>query len=166
MKFRLLAAALSLLLLGGCAAGTVPGQGPRRFEASFLTLFDTVTTIVGYAETEEDFRRTAQQLHDELLEYHQMFDIYHEYAGINNLKTVNDRAGGEPVEVDSRLIDLLVFCRELDELTGGRVDVTMGSVLALWHEARSSGVDDPEHAALPDSGALKEAAEQIGRAHV
>ena len=59
MKFRLMAAALSLLLLGGCAAGTVPGQGPRRFEASFLTLFDTVTTIVGYAETEEDFRRTA-----------------------------------------------------------------------------------------------------------
>ncbi len=162
MKFRLMAAALSLLLLDGCAAGTVPGQGPRRFEASFLTLFDTVTTIVGYAETEEDFRRTAQQLHDELLEYHQMFDIYHEYAGINNLKTVNDRAGGEPVEVDSRLIDLLVFCRELDELTGGRVDVTMGSVLALWHEARSNGVDDPEHAALPDSGALKEAAEHTG----
>ena len=162
MKFRLMAAALSLLLLGGCAAGTVPGQGPRRFEASFLTLFDTVTTIVGYAETEKDFRRTAQQLHDELLEYHQMFDIYHEYAGINNLKTVNDRAGGEPVEVDSRLIDLLVFCRELDGLTGGRVDVTMGSVLALWHEARSSGVDDPEHAALPDSGALKEAAEHTG----
>ena len=162
MKFRLMAAALSLLLLGGCAAGTVPGQGPRRFEASFLTLFDTVTTIVGYAETEEDFRRTAQQLHDQLLEYHQMFDIYHEYAGINNLKTVNDRAGGEPVEVDSRLIDLLMFCRELDELTGGRVDVTMGSVLALWHEARGSGVDDPEHAALPDSGALKEAAEHTG----
>ncbi len=162
MKFRLLAAALSLLLLGGCAAGTGPGQEPRRFEASFLTLFDTVTTIVGYAETEEDFRRTAQQLHGELLEYHQMFDIYHEYAGINNLKTVNDRAGGEPVEVDSRLIDLLVFCRELDGLTGGRVDVTMGSVLALWHEARSSGVDDPEHAALPDSGALKEAAEHTG----
>ena len=162
MKFRLMAAALSLLLLGGCAAGTVPGQGPRRFEASFLTLFDTLTTIVGYAVTEEDFRRPAQQLHDELLEYHQMFDIYHEYAGINNLKTVNDRAGGEPVEVDSRLIDLLVFCRELDGLTGGRVDVTMGSVLALWHEARSSGVDDPEHAALPDSGALKEAAEHTG----
>lgn len=162
MKFRLLAAALSLLLLGGCAAGTVPGQEPRRFEASFLTLFDTVTTIVGYAETEEDFRRTAQQLHDELLEYHQMFDIYHEYAGINNLKIVNDRAGGEPVEVDARLIDLLMFCRELDGLTGGRVDVTMGSVLALWHEARGSGVDDPEHAALPDSGALKAAAEHTG----
>lgn len=162
MKIRLLAAALALLLLGGCAARTAPGQEPRRFEASFLTLFDTVTTIVGYAETEEDFRQTAQQLHDDLLEYHQLFDIYHEYAGMNNLKTVNDRAGGDPVGVDSRLIDLLLFCRELEGRTGGRVDITMGSVLALWHEARSNGVDDPEHAALPDGGALEEASKHMG----
>ena len=53
-----------------------PGQGvgeadggrllvDLRYEASFLTLFDTVTTIVGYAETEEDFQRTAQAFHDE-----------------------------------------------------------------------------------------------------
>lgn len=163
MRRRIPARALALaLLLGGCAPQGAPGQGPHRFEASFLTLFDTVTTIVGYADTEEEFRQTAQELHDSLLEYHELFDIYHEYAGMNNLKTVNDHAGGEPVEVDPRLIDLLLFCRELGELTGGRVDVTMGSVLALWHEARSDGVDDPEHAALPDDGALEEAAKHTG----
>lgn len=81
---------------------------------------------------------------------------------MNNLKTVNDRAGGDPVEVDRRIIDLLLFCRELEQLTSGRVDVTMGSVLALWHDARSEGVDDPEHAALPDAGALEEAAKHTG----
>ena len=163
MKRRIPALALALaLLLGGCAAQTAPEPGPCRFEASFLTLFDTVTTIVGYADTEEDFRQTAQRLHDDLLEYHQLFDIYHEYDGGANLKTVNDHAGGAPVEVDPRLVDLLLFCRELAELTGGRVDVTMGSVLSLWHEARSSGVDDPEHAALPDGKALEEAAKHTG----
>ena len=66
------------------------------------------------------------------------------------------------MEVERRIIDLLLFCRELEELTGGRVDVSMGSVLALWHDARSEGVDDPEHAALPDDGALEEAAEHTG----
>jgi len=163
MKRRIPALALALaLLLSGCAAQAAPAEGPRRFEASFLTLFDTVTTIVGYGETEEDFRQTAQQLHDELLEYHQLFDIYHDYDGVNNLKTVNDNAGGPPVEVDPRLIGLLLFCRELEQLTGGRGDVTMGSVLSLWHEARSNGVDDPEHAALPDGGALEEAARHAG----
>ena len=34
----------------------------------------------------------------------------------------------------------------------------MGSVLELWHEARSDGIDDPEHAELPDMTALEEAA--------
>lgn len=163
MKRRFLAlAAAAALLLGGCAAQAEPAGKLRRYEASFLTLFDTVTTIVGYAQSEEDFRRTAQDLHDGLLEYHQLFDIYHDYDGVNNLKTVNDRAGGAPVEVDGRVIELLLFCRELEELTGGRVDVSMGSVLSLWHEARSDGVDDPAHAALPDRAALEEASEHTG----
>ncbi len=131
MKRRFLAlAAAAALLLGGCAPQAPSGPVLHRYEASFLTLFDTVTTIVGYAETEEDFQRTAQAFHDELLEYHQLFDIYHDYDGVNNLKTVNDRAGGDPVEVERRIIDLLLFCRELEELTGGRVDVSMGGVLA------------------------------------
>ena len=163
MKRRFLAlAAAAALLLGGCAAQAEPAGKLRRYEASFLTLFDTVTTIVGYAQSEEDFRRTAQDLHDGLLEYHQLFDIYHDYDGVDNLKTVNDRAGGAPVEVDGRVIELLLFCRELAELTDGRVDVTMGSVLSLWHEARSDGVDDPAHAALPDRAALEEASEHTG----
>ena len=163
MKQRVWALALAAaLLLGGCAPQAPSGPVLHRYEASFLTLFDTVTTIVGYAETEEDFQRTAQAFHDELLEYHQLFDIYHDYDGVNNLKTVNDRAGGAPVEVDGRVIELLLFCRELAELTDGRVDVTMGSVLSLWHEARSDGVDDPERAALPGAGALEEAAEHTG----
>lgn len=163
MKQRVWALALvAALLLGGCAPQAPSGPVLHRYEASFLTLFDTVTTIVGYAETEEDFQRTAQAFHDELLEYHQLFDIYHDYDGIVNLKTVNDRAGGDPVEVERRIIDLLLFCRELEELTGGRVDVSMGGVLALWHDARSEGVDDPEHAALPGAGALEEAAEHTG----
>ena len=163
MRQRVLALAMAAaLLLSGCAGQADAEQKPRRYEASFLTLFDTVTTIVGYAETEEEFRRAAQEFHDSLLEYHQLFDVYHEYDGINNLKTVNDRAGGDPVEVDRRIIDLLLFCRELEGLTGGRVDVTMGSVLALWHEARTEGVDDPGHAALPGAGALEEAAKHTG----
>lgn len=163
MKRRFLAlAAAAALLLGGCAAQAEPAGKLRRYEASFLTLFDTVTTIVGYAQSEEEFRRTAQAFHDELLEYHQLFDIYHDYDGVNNLKTVNDRAGGDPVEVERRIIYLLLFCRELEELTGGRVDVSMGSVLSLWHEARSDGVDDPAHAALPDRAALEEASEHTG----
>ena len=161
MRKRLLALTLALLILSGCA---VPSHSPelRRYEASFLTLFDTVTTIVGYAESEEAFETVAQDIHDELLAYHELFDIYHDYDGVNNIKTINDNAGGQPVKVDRRIIDLLLFCRELNQITNGTVDVTMGSVLSLWHQAREKGIEYPEEAALPEMAALEEAKNHTG----
>lgn len=160
MPRKLIILPLLLCLLAGCAA---PGSGSAKsqYTATFLTLFDTVTTIVGRAESEEAFTAQAQAIHDELLVYHQLFDIYNDYAGLNNLKTVNDQAGIAPVEVDSRIIELLTDCRAYYELTGGKVNVAMGSVLALWHEARDAGLDDPAHAALPDQAALEEAARHM-----
>ena len=61
----------------GCAAAREPETVPekKQFNATFLTLFDTVTTIVGKAEDEDTFRATAQSVHDELLRYHQLFDV-------------------------------------------------------------------------------------------
>lgn len=152
----LLALLLAAALLMGCTAPAA--SGPSQYQATFLTLFDTVTTIVGYGETEEDFRAKAQEVHDALLEYHQLFDIYNDYEGINNLKTINDQAGVAPVEVDSRIIALLLDCKEYYEFTDGLVNVAMGSVLNLWHEARTDGINFPDTAALPDDSALEEAA--------
>ena len=156
MKRCVLFLMLCAALLSGCGAQSVPQ--PRQYQATFLTLFDTVTTIVGYAEQKEQFYAQAQEIHDQLLEYHQLFDVYQEYEGMNNLKTVNDQAGIAPVEVDERIIKLLLDCRELYQQTGGQVNVAMGSVLKLWHEARSAGVEDPEHAVLPAEDALRAAA--------
>lgn len=154
---RLICLLLVCLLLSGCAGQTAV-SGTKQYSATFLTLFDTVTSIVGRAESEEAFTATAQAVHDELLEYHQLFDIYNDYEGLTNLKTVNDNAGIRPVEVDPRIIDLLTDCKEYYELTGGMVNVAMGSVLQLWHEARNDGLNDPANAYLPDSDALAEAA--------
>lgn len=158
MKYRICSLLLVMLLLTGCAVG---GMQPEqtRYEASFLSLFDTVTTMVGYAESEAEFREAAQSIHDELLVYHQLYDIYNEYPGLNNLKTVNEQAGRRPVAVDAKIMDLLLFCKEMEQATDGVVNVAMGSVLQLWHEARTEGVNDPVHAKLPERVALEAAAQ-------
>lgn len=83
-----------------------------RYEADFLGLFDTVTNIVGYTATKEEFTKYAQFIHDSLKEYNDDYDIYNNYSGINNLKTINDNAGMKPVKVDKKIIDLLVFGKE------------------------------------------------------
>ena len=142
---KLFCIALCCLLLAGCTA-------PRTISTvTYLDVFDTVTTVMGDSAA-------AAQIHGQLQEYHKLFDIYNDYEGVNNLKTVNDNAGVAPVKVDSRIIDLLTDCVNYYTLTGGRVNVAMGSVLKLWHEARQTSLDDPQRAYIPTQEALEEAA--------
>lgn len=156
----LLLAALLLALTGCTASGpaTESGGGQlQRYQSSFIDLFDTVTLVVGYASTEEEFSAEMTGFHDLLEEYHQLYDIYNDYEGVNNIKTINDNAGGDPVEVDRRIIDLLLFAKEMYERTDGQTNVMLGSVLALWHDAREYGINNPEDSYLPDADALAEA---------
>ena len=91
-------------LLGGCAPAA-----QKQYNAVYLDLFDTVTTIIGSGDSEEQFRQEAQKIYEQFLVYHRLFDIYNDYEGIANLKTVNDQAGIAPVKVDRRIIELLLF---------------------------------------------------------
>lgn len=147
---------LVCLLLAGCTFH-VPVSEQKIYEATFLEIFDTVTVVKGAADSKEAFSQTAYAIRDELQVYHQLFDIYHDYDGINNLKTVNDMAGQEAVEVDRKIIDLLLDCKKYYDLTDGKVNIAMGSVLRLWHDARNDGINDPANARLPDVRALQEA---------
>ncbi|MDD3409756.1 MAG: FAD:protein FMN transferase [Eubacteriales bacterium] len=141
---------LSLLPMNGLAE-------VKRYEASFIDVFDTYSQVVVYTDDKDFAQSVAQLVHDELKSYHQLYDIYNEYDGLTNLKTVNDSAGVAPVKVDQKLIDLMVFAKEMYMLTGGRMNVAMGSVLSIWHDYRTEGIDDPEHARLPEMDALKAA---------
>ena len=141
-----------LLVLSGC------GTGLQRYEATYWDVFDTVTTVTGYAAVQAEFDAAAREIHDALLEYHRLYNIYESYDGLRNLKTVNDQAGIGPVPVDERILSLLQFAQTAWTETGSRVNAAMGSVLALWHDAREQALEDPDRAALPDRSALEEAA--------
>ena len=131
------------------------GEGLTRYSAQFLGVFDTVTSAIGYSADEETFSAYMQELQDELKIYHQLYDIYTDYEGINNIKTINDNAGIAPVVVDEKIIDMLEEARSLYELTGGKMNVAMGSVLSIWHEYRQEGIDDPLHSKLPPMDELE-----------
>ena len=147
------------LLLTSC--NEAPATEKQQYTATFLQLFDTVTTVIGRDVDEASFAEKAYAVRDGLKYYHQLFDIYNDYDGIANIKTINDNAGKSAVKVDRAIIDLLLDCKRYCELTDGKVNVAMGSVLELWHDARSDGIRDPMNAALPDADALKEAAKHV-----
>ena len=142
---------LLLMLCPGCG-------GKQRYSVTYADVFDTVTTFTAYTESRAEFDALAEQLHAQLLEDHRRSDIYHEYPGLVNLCTLNKKAGEEAVQVDGELMDLLQFGARWHELTGGKLNIAMGAVLALWQEARETAAADPDSARLPEGDRLREAA--------
>lgn len=130
----------------------------EQYSATFLDVFHTSTTITGYAKNEEIFTEEAKLLKEKLEYYHKLYDIYHNYDGMNNIKTINDNAGIAPVKVDEEIISLLLLAQEMYETTEGQMNVAMGSVLVIWHEYRDEGISHPENATLPPMEKLEEAA--------
>ena len=153
--FYLICAALVSLALSGCGQKTEP---LTSFDVQFLDYFDTFTTVTIYARDKEQFDGYAQTVQTELQYYHQLFDIYNNYDGINNIKTINDNAGIAPVTVDEDILQMLEVSMDEYEKTDGKVNVAMGSVLSIWHDYRELAEAVPEDAQVPDMDALLKAA--------
>ncbi len=150
----LILSVILLLSLTGCG-----GDGdPKVYQRTYTEVFDTVLFVSRYTDDVSVFKSEADQIYQAFCEYNRAFDIYNNYTGMNNLKTVNDNAGVAPVKVDKPVIELLLDCREYYEVTGGRVNVAMGSVLEIWHNVRSQNINAPDKGFLPDSVELEEAA--------
>lgn len=127
-----------------------------KYAYSFSTSFDTVITIIGYDTNQKHFDELAKSAESMFVEYHQLYDIYHEYPGMTNLMTINQRAGQGPISADPRIIDLLAFYQDNYQLTQGRVNVALGKVLSIWHDHRTEA--ESGQSTVPDIAELKAAA--------
>lgn len=160
MKKRLflIGGVLLSLALAGCSKAEKP---LTSYDVQFLEYFDTFSSVTIYAKDQEQFDEYAQIVRTELKNYHELFDIYNNYSGLNNVKTINDNAGIAPVVVDEDILDMLEFSLEEYEETDGMVNVAMGSVLSIWHDYREWAKADPDNAAVPDMAELVQAAEHV-----
>ena len=152
---------VAVALIFSCFALSSCEKQKEKYSKTSFELFDTVTTVTGYAESYEEFEMVSSFILDELEAYHRLFDIYKKYGGTENLFTVNELKDGahRTVKVDARIIEMLEYAKEMHEKTGGKVNVAMGSVLSIWHEYRSEGIDEPWAAELPPMEKLEKAAE-------
>ena len=157
MTAALLAAVLSLGLLVGCK----PKKELTRYTTIFYDVFDTVTQVIAYCESEEEFNTQMQALHQDLIAYNQLYDIYNDYDGVVNVKTINENAGKAPVQVDDRILSMLELARQMYELTGGKINIAMGSVLGIWHDYREAAEQNASETdnTLPTQEELEAAAQ-------
>lgn len=158
MKKRIFCFTLTLCLYLCLFSSCAPKK--NQYSAYEMNYFDTVITVIGYEETREEFDAVAQGILAQFAEYHKLYSIYHRFNGLENLCTVNDLTDGvhRTVTVDERIIDMLLYAKEMYQVTEGMVNVAMGSVLSLWHNYREIGMNNPVEAALPPMERLREAA--------
>ena len=148
-----------LVVLTGCPTVANREESKKPQGMVNFTFFDTVSYVYSYAGDEQEvFEANSNGVFEMLGEYHKLFDIYYEYSGITNIKTLNLNAGGDAMVVDEKLIDFLLYAKELYELTNGEMNIMMGSVLRLWHDCREQASSDPAHARIPTGEELAEAA--------
>ncbi len=146
----LLLAAVMLIGICGC------GKNKQKFTEYSFDYFDTVTTIVGFETSKDNFDKVVGIIKAELETYHKLYNIYTAYEGVNNLVAVN--SADDEITVDSKITRMLAFAKEMYYKTDGKVNVAMGSVLKIWHNHRESGISDPKNATLPEMQKLKAAA--------
>ena len=83
-RFRSADRALCLGVLTACGSTQKPASSgvsadAQRYSTIFYDAFDTVTQVIAYCDSEEEFSRQMDALHADLLEYHRLYDIYNDY---------------------------------------------------------------------------------------
>ena len=147
MKKTITIGLIIILILGslvGCQKKTY-----TKYDYSFFGVFDTYTQVIAYTESEEDFIKYMDLLEERFFELHRLYDRFNEYDGINNIKTINDNAGIEPVKVEKEIIDLILFSKDLYAKTGNLTNIALGTVTDIWTDYREEGSSDPNNAKIP-----------------
>lgn len=156
----LMGAVVMLAVLAGCRSNNPQETKPQKYNGMMFDVFDTVITVATYQDSQEDFDKIQQYIEDRYTELNKLYDIYNNYSGINNIKTINDNAGKEPVEVCQEIIDLLLFSKEWYTISGGKMNVAMGAVLREWHNFRE-GYEHDHSWPLPKLETLQEKAKHV-----
>ncbi len=141
---KLISLVIAIVLLTATLGSCEKNKPAERKSKIYYAYFDTVATLYDFSGDEESiFDANCRAFEEEISLCHKLFDIYHSYEGIVNIKDINDAAGGEALTVDVRLIELLEFSVEMYEKTNGAVNIAMGSVLKIWHTYRELGTSIP-----------------------
>ncbi|MDR2780130.1 MAG: FAD:protein FMN transferase, partial [Synergistaceae bacterium] len=138
------AAALSIICAGAWIVreNATRDEPNRKFSAEFFGTFDTVVTFTAFAAGEAEFERFLGAARGEMERMSRLFDIYNDYDGVVNVKTINDAAGTKPLKADGDILELLLLAKKAHGETGGALNAALGPVLAIWHDYRSRAASE------------------------
>ena len=154
------------LLLALCMGCKTSINYTQKQMYSFDSGFDTVITYIEWVEDgDTQYRENANKTFEKFSYYNKLFDTFHDYENINNIKTINDNAGIKAVSVNQEVIDMLLEAKYFYDISYGKIDVTAGKMISLWHDAREIGMElntNGEYGDIPNGEELEESIKHKG----
>lgn len=153
MKRRIFTAVIAIALTLFFVLSLFACSTPEPQNRIFYSSFDTVCVVWDYSGMEtEEFADLVTGIENSAYHYHRLFDAYNEYSDVTNIATLNRLAGKGPVKVDRELTDLLLFSKEMYEVTGGKVNFALGAVTDLWKRLPATEKRIPTETELLEAG--------------
>lgn len=154
------------LLLALCMGCKTSINYTQKQMYSFDSGFDTVIAYIEWVEDgDTQYRENANKTFEKFSYYNELFDSFHDYENINNIKTINDNAGIKAVSVNQEVIDMLLEAKYFYDISYGKIDVTAGKMISLWHDAREIGMElntHGEYGEVPNHAELEESIKHKG----
>ena len=154
------------LLLALCMGCKTSINYTQKQMYSFDSGFDTVIAYIEWVEDgDTQYRENANKTFEKFSYYNGLFDSFHDYENINNIKTINDNAGIKAVSVNQEVIDMLLEAKYFYDISYGKIDVTAGKMISLWHDAREIGMElntHGEYGEVPNRVELEESIKHKG----
>ena len=132
-----------VVLLNGCAPQSVQHRDTRL-------LMDTISSIVIHGDVDPQLLDDAFALVEEL---EGLLSITIEGSDVWRI----NNAGGEPVQVDDRTIEVIKAGLEFAELSDGMFDITIGRVSQLWNFGTVDSGAQALQSRVPVDTAIKKA---------
>lgn len=151
-----------LLLISLCLFGCQTQM--EKNSESFLS-FDTYIDFTAYTSNKDDFNKYFEQTKKEFTEYHQLFDAYNNYKGINNVKVINDNAGQKAVKVDEKLYNLIKKSQEYYKDSFQKNNITLAPVVSVYKEVQEK-YNDGMKVTNPEMSLLKKKAGCVGMVNI
>lgn len=154
MRLRGPAAALSLLVLAGCATVDA-GETPPAELSDGRPLMGTVLEITLHGPDPAALARARDRIFALAERFDSLFSRYRASSDVSRLNA----AGGKPLAVQPEVAELVGASLRLSARTRGSFDVTVGPLVSLW-------IDAAERGRLPGAGEILAARERVGSQHV
>lgn len=124
-----------------CIAGSV--KDVYKCTKTWSTMFDTTVSLTLYLAPKEryDIEKVFMDVEVLLLKYHQYFDKYNAYTGVNNVFTINEN-NDKATTIDKDLYDAIAYVltneRTIKVGNTAMFNIALNPVLKVWHDAREN----------------------------